>query len=1127
MVIRKKSFRILPFLLLTALLPSLAWGGTVSEAEARQKARAFLRERNMTDADILPVVGHGCRAKVAGHDMADERNSYYVFNLDGGSGYVIVSGDDRTVPILGYSDSGSVSEDDMPDGLRYLLDGYAEQLEWMDSHYGADGAYETDGAKGAYKAYKAQSAARSAIAPMIETRWNQGAPYNNLCIEIDGEKTVTGCVATTLTQLMYFHKWPEPEDYCTNILEYTYTATRKDGTTTEERTVGGLPATTFDWNAMSLTYTSDATGTAANEVANLMQYGGRALHMMCGLSSNGGSSAYSEAIPYALKNCFGYDGGVRHTYRKNYSYTEWVELIYGELAEGRPVALGGQSLGGGHSFICDGYDTDDYFHINWGWGGSSDGYYRLSVLQPWEQGIGGSSTLDGFSYGQDAVIGIQPPVSGTKDYCLSLEGLRLGSSDGALATQTFSRDAETDSFTGISIYFLVYSYYQGSNYFDYAVQMVDGSGRVVKTFFTNEGQLLGWNGTNPKTERTITGLSIPSTVADGTYYIKVVSRPHGYPDWQECFDGDRYQMTAVISGDVLTINVPIPSVTRPSAVTFVVNGDSNDEGYLTQGYEQEVTASITGGAVDYHGDVILRVNDKSVMGKVLDIPARQTVDARFSFIPTETGDVTLKLYDRKSNGNQIGSTATITIKESTAIDNIDFTHEVTIDNLSTDGKLYGNALRATITLGNTSTTNSYAGKMNCSLRKWNITTTDNGNGTATISASWTSVDYKTYPLVVGKNSTKSMEIAFDGLETTDANTRYSVRISYQNSSGEDNVKDLVQLGLDNHNFGSLEVTNGYSLGDATGTPTIHQPSTSINVGNACYADLRSLGSLSNVTFTKSTNPNCVYLIADATIPDDLSGCNVVLGTSASNITLVEGHDFYTPIGFTADKVTYTRTFTRKATEDGGWNTMMLPFTVTKVTVADGSADGKEVDWFHSDSDKNKDFWLKTITSDDNGTVFFDHADELKANTPYIIALPGEDFGEKQLTGKIMTFEADGTEFVPTKKGTLAGNSFKFCGSTTGVTLKDVYMLNTKGNKFVKATSDTSLPAFRAWIEAVSISSLTMPSLSLAAGEINGIDETKVSCQDSSAVYNLSGQKVTDGKLKRGIYIRNGKKTVIR
>lgn len=643
------------------LLPTLSLcAGSVSEAEARQKVQAFLQQRGKkTSSQRVKLMKKGRRTGTPASSVG-----YYLFNLGETDGFVIVSGDDRTTAILGYADSGSIHEDDMPDGLRYLLQGYEEQMANIPDEVEAP----------------LHTSSREAISPLISTKWNQGNPYNNLCPTIDGEHVVTGCVATSMAQVMFYHKYSTTP--CAPIPAYS-TNTLNSAKEEIELAIPALGATTFDWKNMISNYESgdNVVGTAEEQlaVAKLMQYCGSSIEMMYGLKNNGGSSAYNEAIPFALKTYFGYDGGISHAYRKNYSYEAWVNLIYNELAAKRPVILGGQSMGGGHSFVCDGYDTGDYFHMNWGWGSNGDGYFQLSVLQPRKYGFGGRSSLDGFSFGQDVVFGIQPPVDGNADYCMSLEGLHLGGDDKTKSSKTFNCNGD-GAFTGISIYYDVWNYYYGSNNsFDVALQLQDASGNVVQTFDTHETDAMAWNDNYSATPV----VSIPSTVADGTYYIKVMSRLHGDGSWQECYDGDAYKMTATIADNQLTINVPIPNNVKPTTATLSVTGD-----YL-YGHEQTVTATVTGGEGPYNGDVILRVDDKAVVGTIVNIAAGETKELQFSYIPNRAGSNTLKLWNRRSGGTQIGTAETVAINLSlsdnknnnTAVNNNDgVTTDVTLAN---------------------------------------------------------------------------------------------------------------------------------------------------------------------------------------------------------------------------------------------------------------------------------------------------------------------------------------------------------------------------------------------------------------------------------------------------------------
>jgi len=613
-----------------------AWADEISESQAMKLAQQF-------------VAGSQTRKSVPAVKAAGQVNGLYVFNV-GGSGFVVVSNDDQTVPILAYGQDGNIDTDDMPDEMRAWLQGYATQIAWLRTHDAQDTRKKVQ--------RRLDGETKADIAPMITTNWNQGQPYNDQCPTIDNVRTVTGCVATAMAQLMYFYQWPK-----TSAAIPAYTTKTKDSEgAAYELTVDALPSTTFDWDDMLANYTPlnpetgirylSGTTTQQQAVATLMKYCGAALQMSYGLSANGGSAAYNEDIPYALKSCFGYDGGVRHCYRKNYSMAEWVDIIYGELAASRPVALGGQSAGGGHSFVCDGYrsvDDADYFHINWGWAGSSDGYFLLSVLNPYEQGIGGSSTLDGFSFGQDAVVGIQPPVDGNADYCLSLEKLNLSKPDATVTSKTYTRDNADNPFTGISIDYDVWNYNRIAAAYDVAVQLVDAGGAVVQTFGGSENLTLAWN---EHVAATISDCNIPASVKDGTYFIKVMSRPNGTSSWQECFDGDAYRLTAVVSGNELTISVPITANVTPESVSFNVEGASET------GAEQTVTATVTGGAGNFAGNLVLRVNGTAVMGQVAQVAAGQSVQLTYSYLPTVVGDNELTLWTHRSRGTQVSGSVT-------------------------------------------------------------------------------------------------------------------------------------------------------------------------------------------------------------------------------------------------------------------------------------------------------------------------------------------------------------------------------------------------------------------------------------------------------------------------------------
>jgi len=220
---------------------------------------------------------------------------------------------------------------------------------------------------------------RAEIAPLLQTAWGQGAPYNLQCPKKGGMYCQTGCVATAMAQIMYYHR---------------------------------CPATGFDWNNMQLTYTGNETDVQQQAVAKLMAECGKAAGMEYGVGS---SSAFAMDAAEAFSRDFGYQETSGELYRMDYSDEEWEELIYNELAAGRPVLYSGSPRGYFHQFVCDGY-KDGKFHFNMAWHMVADGYCALT-----------QEDFDKFcpSYSQTAILQIQPNATGIKKITPSLLG-RVG-----------------------------------------------------------------------------------------------------------------------------------------------------------------------------------------------------------------------------------------------------------------------------------------------------------------------------------------------------------------------------------------------------------------------------------------------------------------------------------------------------------------------------------------------------------------------------------------------------------------------------------------------------------------------------------------------------------------------------
>lgn len=311
----------------------------------------------------------------------------YVFERTDRNGYLVLSADDSALPLLGYSDEGSFP-DRLPAAMQWWLEEYARQIEYASSHPTAMSIPRKESEK----------PERKAIEPMLKTSWDQDAPYNSQCPKYGATETYTGCVATAMAQVMKYWEYPIKGQ---NSISY-------NASTIGRRLTLDFSAKEFDWANMIDQYEDGKyTEQQAEAVAYLMKACGYAVKMDYGTDSSG---ALAMNISSALTHFFNYDGNIDYQLRAYYGAYEWEQKIYDNLSEVGPILYGGTStLGGGHSFVCDGYDGDGYFHFNWGWTGMSDGYFSLDALNPSALGIGGGSG-GGYNFTQDAVFGIQPPT---------------------------------------------------------------------------------------------------------------------------------------------------------------------------------------------------------------------------------------------------------------------------------------------------------------------------------------------------------------------------------------------------------------------------------------------------------------------------------------------------------------------------------------------------------------------------------------------------------------------------------------------------------------------------------------------------------------------------------------------
>ena len=1046
------------------LMVAMSQAAPVDANKAKDKALQFLsgkqaKARGMeqgTTPDVQLVTSEG--------------DSYYVFNVGQQNGFVIVSGDDRAPEILGYSDSGTFDTQDIPENMRAWLQGYAEQIQLLD---------QVESPAAARAAISLRETPWTAIAPLIQTKWDQKKPYNaKLPKFIDGSDCVTGCVATAMAQVLY---------YVASKSNFTFPlATTKAIDSYDCKTnwsghgkiqVSTVPITNFNWGNMKLVYTESETNDA---VADLMLCCGASVKMDYRNSANGGSQASSSNVPEAFQTYFGFDQSVRHIKRSYYGIDEWESIIYEELKNGRPVLYRGQtSKNSGHEFICDGYDGNGLFHFNWGWAGNHNGYFVLWTANPIGKGTGASSGYDGYSMDQDAVIGIQKPTGVQVEEEKKLTVKELMVNEELMVNDdifTYTRASVNDNFTGVKLNAVVenataleftpsfgFALYNGET-----LQQVLWSGKGVScstgNYFGKERVIGGYS----YTVYPLTGFGAGKT---GTFRIVPISKEYSSSTWLMDGMADLRYIEATMTATQLTLRV-MPTV---NLVVTKVEYTGNKMANLVQ----EVKVTVKNNGTEYNDKIYLRVNDKYVSGEGVALREGEATDVYFHYVPSSgTNNYNICLSSDGSNSLETGSQS---IAAFSATDNIDLDMKLTINSKSKDKYLFGNTLSVTVSATNKSDKvyNGYVGFFHD-----------------------LNINYQSVTIQQGQTYN------FDFSMSIDLNQKYELSTLYMKNG------DWVYTKVAYTAAEGVEITN------ADGTTEMAVAASTMTVPkDATTFDLRGCSTVKTIN-TTNANPNCLIL-ADAT--SSLSGKNIIKGTTAANIELTDGADFAAPIDFTSTAISYQRTFT--AGTDGnrsGWTTIVLPYDVEKVMV-----DDHEIDWFHSSNDTGKNFWLRKLVNDGEGSVTFGYVSELKANTPYIIAVPGDKWGSQwSLVGKTLKFIGSNASIIKDATAEEEGGHYRFTGTTTKQQLESVYTLNAAGSSFT--LGNATVDPFRAYFSAISSNSRAIDLQILSAGnQATAITLPDVEPLQTGEIYSIDGRMMGTSieSLPKGIYVVDGKKVV--
>lgn len=663
----KRTTTILIAICVSALFAN---GKQISQNAALSAARKYSRTGQVAPAKNL---------------RSDKTNNapYYAFNLE--QGYVIVSGDDEMTELVGYAENGFFDAENVPPQMQLWLDGYAEYVAAVQS--------------GKAKARKIllSDSPSVVVEPLVTTKWNQDAPFNNFAPEYtddnnNTQRCATGCAATAMAQIMKFHNWPEQ-----GVGHYSY----------EHQSFGTISSNfsehVYDWTNMIDRYNNgEYSSEQADAVALLMKDCGVSLNMNYGPVS--GASIYSY-YP-AFKNYFRYSS--RTVNRSGCETAEFTKIITDELQEGRPIIYCGTGEDGGHAFVVDGYDTNYFLHVNWGWGGYSDGYFDMNYMDPTGLGIGGGSGA--FKWNQGIVLA-RPLKDGVEPYEF-IQQLCFVPYDDVKGGIFCEQEMPANKGDVVTILLRNTANLSGESFFgSLNVGVFDDSGALVtmgneERIENNNGELLEFQ------SGSLYSIDLSMTlntagIADGNYIVRAMSKADG-DVWRKFASTDCLNMT-VADGKVY-LSAPTPNI------SMVGIGSYDTATYKGFSFNADVTVH-NSSSIPVDGSIMFTVTD-SETGDALSGSLRAIVydncdfKARISFPTTYDFFVIGKTYNISFTGFQTTDGKTLPINNAiplsfSIVENAEVQNSLTFFNI--DGSPFG----MTVSNENFSKTDDTMVSINC------------------------------------------------------------------------------------------------------------------------------------------------------------------------------------------------------------------------------------------------------------------------------------------------------------------------------------------------------------------------------------------------------------------------------
>lgn len=621
----KKNFLLLFSLMLLLSVSAIAGPRSYQQAKAIAQRQAAMLGIEM-DAEVSASAKVAPRMSVSSA-VSPSATCYYVFANGEDKGFTIVSGDDRMPEVVGYSAQGTYDPDHLPANYVGFMKAYQETVEAL-----LKGDAQVSGGLTEARQWRAERAGTAAVAPLLGSiKWNQREPYNNMCPLYKGtNRSVTGCVATAMAQVMMYYQYPKKLK--STIGSYT---TKAYGIHIPAISSGA----TYDWDNMLPDYSkSDYSSAQADAVAKLMYHCGAAVKMDYGPSSG------ANVTPTILATYFGYDADLMQDLTRTvFTLQQWMTLIDNELKAKRPILYSGQASDGGHEFVCDGSDGNGLYHINWGWGGYQDGYFDLTILQPTKGGAGSGSAVDGYNRDCSMIIGIAPD-NGKVDEPLASYPQIMSINENAQCGITWkktNRANVSDNFQAeATTCFANQSTSDFLGYFAYGIKMANGSIKPVSNYSAKynmpkvspDGRTYGTYNDNPT-------LTISYPFPQGTNVI--------YPIYSS--DKKNWHICSFSNNQPFIINVDatkLTPVTTPLAATVTA-----EDGLYT-GMTNPLTVTFTNSMdMEFNGLVNIYTNTTNTKPSSKDfdlyitIPARGSVTRQIEIPETSSSNLYLWITD--------------------------------------------------------------------------------------------------------------------------------------------------------------------------------------------------------------------------------------------------------------------------------------------------------------------------------------------------------------------------------------------------------------------------------------------------------------------------------------------------